>query len=158
MQPIIHRRARLACDPQTAFAHFTQDDLLVKFFTNEAAVEPRVGGKYELAWDPPNKPDDSTVGCQITAIAPGELLAFDWKGPTQFDATMNHVRPLTHVVVAFHEVHGNGSPATDVNIIHSGWRPGPDWEDARAYFERAWGLVLDALVELIGSPAPLSDA
>lgn len=152
MEPVIHHQVRLACDAQTAYEHFTQRDLLVKFFTNEAEVEAQVGGKYELAWDPDNKPRDSTVGCRITALAVGELVAFDWKGPTAFDAVMNHARPLTHVVVTFHAVENSPAAACDVNLIHSGWRPGPGWTDARAYFDRAWRQVFEALAQLVSAP------
>lgn len=152
MEPVIHHQVHLACSAQSAFEHFTRNDLLVKFFTNEAEVEARVGGKYELAWDPENKPRDSTVGCRITALAEGQLLAFDWKGPAAFDAIMNHVRPLTHVVLSFHPLPDGPAPACAVNLVHSGWRPGPGWAEARAYFERAWGQVLEALVDLAGAP------
>lgn len=158
MEPVIHHQIRLACDAQTAYGHFTQEDLIVKFFTNAASVEARVGGKYELAWDPANTPRDSTVGCRITALAAGELVAFDWKGPTSFDAIMNHARPLTHVVVTFHPVENSPSAACDINLIHSGWRPGPGWADARAYFDRAWQQVLEALDQLVTAPTGLSQA
>ncbi len=155
MEPVIHHQARLACDTRTAYDHFTRGDLLVKFFTNEAEVEPHVGGKYELAWDPENKPQNSTVGCRITALTEGQLIAFDWRGPAAFDAVMNHARPLTHVVVSFHAVHDSYAPACDINLVHSGWRPGPGWAEARAYFDQAWGQVLGALAELIARPTPL---
>jgi len=153
MEPVIHHHVLLACSPHSAFEHFTRNDLLVKFFTNEAEVEARLGGKYELAWDPENKPQDSTVGCRITALEADQLLAFDWRGPTKFDAIMNHVLPLTHVVISFHLLTNHPAPACDVNLVHSGWRPGPEWGEPRAYFERAWGQVLEALVDLIGAPA-----
>lgn len=156
MEPVIHHRVRLACDAQTAFEHFTRNDLLVQFFTNEADVEQRVGGKYELAWDPEHKPQDSTVGCRITAMAPGELLAFDWKGPTAFDAIMNHARPLTHVVLTFHAAGIDPASGCDVNLVHSGWRPGPAWAEARAYFDRAWGQVLTSLADLVSAPADVA--
>ena len=158
MEPIIHHRVHLACDALTAYEHFIQNDLLVRFFTKEADVEPHVGGKYELAWDPENKPQNSTVGCRITAMAAGQLLAFDWRGPAVFEAIMNHARPLTHVVITFHAVGDGVSSGCDVNLIHSGWRPGPGWAEARHYFDRAWVKVLSALAELVTSPSPITQS
>jgi hypothetical protein len=69
MEQDIHQQIPLDCDPATAFAHLTCNDLLVKFFTNQAEVEPRVGGKFGVSWDPEIKPRDSTIGCRMTALA-----------------------------------------------------------------------------------------
>ncbi|HEX9795904.1 MAG TPA: SRPBCC domain-containing protein [Anaerolineales bacterium] len=146
MEPVILQTIEVHCSPQTAFDHFTQQDLLETFFCVEAEVEAVVGGKYELAWDPPNKPDSATIGCRITALAEPSLLAFDWKGPPQFEATMNVAEPLTHVVVSFYPLAGD---RTRVLIVHSGWRPGEEWQQARDYFDRAWQIVLEALESTI---------
>ena len=144
MEPVIHQSVTLPIPPATAFRWFVEKEPLEDFFAVEAEVEARVGGKYELSWDPANKPDNSTVGCCITAMAEPHLLAFDWRGPVEFNETMNAANPLTHVVVSIYPQAGGGSL---VHLVHSGWRPGEDWLAARNYFDRGWRSVLDSLTE-----------
>lgn len=110
--------------------------------SGHAEVEPVVGGKYELFWDPTNRENNSTLGCKTTAIEPDEFLAFDWKGPAEFKHFMNDADPVTHAVVFFLPVGNDSEPWTDVHLIHSGWRNSPEWEEARVYFQKAWGSAL----------------
>ncbi|MFW9949365.1 MAG: SRPBCC domain-containing protein, partial [Candidatus Thorarchaeota archaeon] len=76
--------------------------------------------------------------------------SFEWKGPEMFQSFMNFCDPLTHVVVVF-------TPSVDdprkslVYLFHSGWRNGPEWEEARIYFEKAWLGALTYLKEKINS-------
>ncbi|MGA9534192.1 MAG: SRPBCC domain-containing protein [Anaerolineales bacterium] len=142
MEAVIHQTAQLDCSPAEAFRYFTENEKLETFFSVEADVDPRIGGKYELSWDPDHKPNDSTVGCQITALEEGRLLAFDWKGPTEFASIMNESDPLTHVVLFFYP---DPSGGCQVHLVHSGWRKGEDWMAARQYFDSAWSMVLGAL-------------
>lgn len=93
----------------------------------------------------PSRDDNSTVGCKVTAIAPGMLLAFDWKGPAEYKKFMN-ADPLTHVVVSFFSK-GNGS--TDVHLVHSGWGESSEWEEARNYFQQAWGSAFQKLEKVV---------
>ncbi len=150
MVPVIHQSAVVRCSPDRAYRYFTENELLERFFTVKAEVEPRVGGKYELDWDPATTPARATIGCRITALSKGQLLAFDWKGPPPHAQVMNHADPLTHVVVSFLPDGAPVSSATLVHVIHSGWGSGEAWRAARDYFDRAWRQVLDGLIEEIG--------
>lgn len=136
-----HQYIHLPCTPERAFEMFTHDQHLEKWLTEKASVEPGLGGKYELFWDRENPEVDSTLGCRITAYAPGKLLAFDWKGPQKFAAFMNKADPLTHVVVAFFP----SRQGTELRLLHSGWRKSGRWPEAKAYFERAWKNALKTL-------------
>lgn len=152
MRQVIHQSVRAALPPAEVYRYFTENERLESFFTVKAEVEPRVGGRYELDWDPNGPPLQSTVGCRITALTEGRLLAFDWKGPPPHATVMNKSDPLTHVVVAFFPVAAGDSIATEVHVVHSGWGSGERWAAARDYFDRAWELVLAALMEEVGSP------
>ncbi len=138
---IIHLTGVVPVPPPRAFAFFTRTDLLQAWLTAEAEVEPRVGGKYELFWEPGDRENNSTIGCRITALAPDQLLAFQWRSPRQFKAFANMADPLTHVVVVF-VPEGAG---TCIHLVHSGWRSGPEWEEARLWQERAWSVAFTAL-------------
>ncbi len=126
---------------------FTNNDLLTSWLTNLADVDPRVGGKYELFWVPEEKENNSTIGCKITALEPGKLLAFEWKGPIFYKEFMNVSDPLTHVAVMFLDSPEEGH--TEVHLLHSGWRKGEEWEEARIYFVKAWAKAFNDLKQLV---------
>lgn len=146
MNKVIHLKATLACEPKEAFAYFTDPKKLVAWLTEAAEVEATVGGRYELFWEPDQREQNSTLGCRVTAIEPNEVLAFEWKSPKQFAAFANAADPLTHVVVAFVPA----GEKTVVHLTHSGWRSSAEWEEARAWQERAWRGALDALEKQVG--------
>jgi uncharacterized protein YndB with AHSA1/START domain len=124
---------------------FTQNDLLQSWLTEIADVEPKLGGKYELFWDPDNRENNSTIGCRITAIEKNKLIAFDWKGPTQFKHFMNNIIPLTHVVIFFLPYMEGNESCTEVHLIHSGWGNSAEWKEARTWFDKSWKLAFDRL-------------
>ncbi|HEX8142714.1 MAG TPA: SRPBCC domain-containing protein [Pyrinomonadaceae bacterium] len=136
---IIHAVARLQCSAHRAFEMFTLDGALQSWLVPLAEVEPRVGGKYELFWEPADRENNSTIGCRITGLEAGRFLSFEWKGPIQFKRFMNEADPLTHVVVFFIPGESGDAVSTEVHLIHSGWRSSAEWEEARQWFEVAWG-------------------
>ena len=150
MEKVQHHIATLNCDPHTAFEMFTVNEHLEKWLTVEADVEPKLGGKYELFWNPRDKENDSTVGCRITTFLPDKLLGFDWKGPLEYRDLMNDADPLTHVSVFFLPIDAEGAePRTAVHLIHSGWRSTPEWEGPWSYFEGAWKMCFERLEVLV---------
>jgi uncharacterized protein YndB with AHSA1/START domain len=138
MDKIIYQTVKLPCDAARAFEMFTVNGELEKWLAAKADVEPAVGGKYELFWNPDEPEFDSTIGCCVTALEPGKLLAFEWKGPKQYSDFMNECEPLTHVTVAFIPGEEEGKPCTEVHLVHTGWRGTPEWEEAREWFVRNW--------------------
>ncbi len=127
---------------------FTENERLESWLTEEADVEAKLGGKYELFWNPVVREYDSTVGCRITAFVPDKLIAFEWKGPKQYSDFMNNVDPLTHVVVSFVPT---GHTATEVHLVHSGWRCSSEWEEAREWFVKVWGGAFGELEKKVNA-------
>jgi uncharacterized protein YndB with AHSA1/START domain len=80
---------------------FTVNEHLEKWLAKVADVEPKMGGKFELFWNPKDRENDSTMDCKILALQPNKFLCFEWKGPKQFKHFLNERRPLTNVVVFF---------------------------------------------------------
>lgn len=134
MNKVIHVKVTLRCKPDVAYSHFIDPTLLTAWLTEAAEVEAKVGGKYELFWEPDQRQQNSTLGCRVTAVEPHHLLAFEWKSPKQFADFANATDPLTHVVVAFVPA----GEQTVVHLVHSGWRSTPQWEHARVWQEQAW--------------------
>ncbi len=144
---VIHLSVLLTASPARAFHCFTNPALLTQWLTGAAEVEEHVGGKYELFWQPDDRENNSTIGCKITAFEVGQLLAFQWKSPAQFQSFANVADPLTHVVVTF----APESSATRVHLIHSGWRSSSEWDAARTWQENAWRGAFEELERLVSS-------
>ena len=150
MQKIIQIEIELNCDISQAFELFTVNEKLESWLPEKAEVDPKVGGKYELFWDPQNREINSTIRCKITSIEKDKFLSFEWKGPERFQSFLNFCDPLTHVVVVFSSS-SDDPQKTTLFLFHSGWRDGPEWQKARDYFEKAWSGALTNLNEKLSS-------
>ena len=139
----------LDCSPQEAFRWFIEKERLIRWLAIDARIEAWPGGCYELFWEQDNTAVNSTIGCRITVLETGRLLAFDWKGPRDFAEFMNTADPLTHVTVVFSA--GNEAN-TELHLIHSGWGKTAQWETARQWFDQVWAKALDRLRLLISVP------
>jgi uncharacterized protein YndB with AHSA1/START domain len=136
---IIHMSVEVNCSGEQAFNMFTKNDSLESWLTTRAEVDPRVGGKYELFWNPGDRENDSTIGCKVTTIVEPLCLSFTWKGPKEYKHFMNEVDPLTDVSVFFIPLsHVSEQPCIEIHLIHSGWRESTEWQEAREYFVRSW--------------------
>lgn len=144
---IIYHSIRFALPPAGVFRYLADADSLSTWLTATARVELHVGGAYELFWDPARMDVNSTIGCRITALAPDQLLAFQWRSPLQFRALANGADPLTHVVISLVPEAGG----TRLHLVHSGWRSGADWEAARQWQATAWEGALDQLRRRVGT-------
>jgi uncharacterized protein YndB with AHSA1/START domain len=120
---------------------------LSRWLTAHANVQPKVGGAYELFWEPDHPDRNSTLGCKVTVIDEPRLLAFTWRGPVQFSDFMNGEPPPTHVRVELASV----DRKTRVRLTHAGWGTGPRWAEARAWFDRAWTDSLERLPVILSS-------
>lgn len=135
----------LNTQPSEAFKYFTENELLEKWLTAEANVTPIVLGDYELFWEPEDKKNNSTIGCNISAIIPNQLISFNWRSPKQFKHFANSADPLTHVVVSFIPT----EYGTTIHLVQSGWRSGDNWEKAREWQEKAWTIAIKRLAEIV---------
>ena len=145
MDKIIHRSLKLQCDCRRGFEFFTDNRLLESWLVNLAEIEPVIGGKYELFWEPDDRENNSTIGCTITALDPNRLIAFEWRSPKQYKHFANNADPLTHVVVSFYPE----GEWTTVHLIHSGWRGTAEWEEARQWQDRAWSAAFRVLEKTV---------
>lgn len=122
---------------------WTDDEIIVKWFSPHANIEPELGGAYELFFDPEDHSHMSTIGCRVTRVEPMKKLFFQWKGPDQYAEFMNYPEPVTSVEVTFKESCGK----TKVTMKHLGWGEGDEWAEACDWHVKAWEGVLDSLVK-----------
>lgn len=145
MDKILHHTIKLRCEAGKAFEMFTINKHLESWLTVRAEVEAVIGGKFELFWNPEDRENDSTIGCKVTTIEPGKLIAFEWKGPKQYKHFMNNADPLTHVTAVFIPCADIKGPQTEIHVVHTGWRSSREWEEARLWFQKAWEEAFELL-------------
>jgi uncharacterized protein YndB with AHSA1/START domain len=111
------------------------------FFAPASNVDLRVNGPYEIFFDPEAEPGTRGAdGARILAFETGKMLSFTWNAPLH----MPEIRKQwTHVVIRLSAIRPE---ATRVSIRHDGWGEGENWDEAFAYFSRAWkDMVLPRL-------------
>lgn len=122
--------------------------MLATWLCLRANVQPVVGGSYELFWNPdPSQPQsNSTVGCRVLSVDRPRLLQFTWRGSDEVADMMNAPdAPTTEIKVELFPT----PTGTRLELTHMGWGDGPDWERARAWFERAWCGALEGMQQLL---------
>ncbi len=126
---------------------WTSSETITEWFPPEANIEPRLGGAFELFFDPNNHSHQSTIGCVFTAFKPNSQIAFTWKGPNNFADFMNIPQSLTHVTISFVE---EGDHVI-VKLEHTGWGEGPQWEGAENWHREQWQNALNDLKQTLES-------
>jgi uncharacterized protein YndB with AHSA1/START domain len=110
---------------------------VVSFFAPDATIDPRPGGAFQIYFDPlapaGNRGADDM---RFLALQPKRMLSFDWNAPPSLPEARAQ---RTFVVVRFEPL---GERETRVTLRHTGWGDGGEWDNAYAYFDRAWGNVL----------------
>ena len=123
-----------------AWDAWTTREGIVSFFAPDAQVEPRVGGAFHIHMDPGGAPGmKGADDMRYMALQPKKMLSFDWNAPPHLPEARAQ---RTFVVVRFAAV---DDKTTRVTLHHTGWGEGGQWDQAFAYFDRAWGNVLDNL-------------
>ena len=119
---------------------WTSREGITSFFSPDAEIDPRVGGAFHIYMDPLAAPGARGADdMRFLALQPPRMLSFDWNAPPH----LAQVRPQrTFVVVRLEAV---DERSTRVRLHHTGWGDGGEWDQAYAYFDRAWGYVLGNL-------------
>jgi uncharacterized protein YndB with AHSA1/START domain len=145
------------------YALWTSPAGVTKFFAPKAEIDSRVGGDYNIIFEPDMDPDGSsygTKGARILRLDAPRSLSFEWitftadaqmpglPGPPAVPAAERNAVPLpTWVEITFEPI-GNDSSRTRVRLAHYGFRHGGKWDESFAFFERAWAGVLKSLAAL----------
>ena len=135
------KETHVAAPPREVWDAWTSNEGIAAWWgPPQTNIELRIGGPFEIHFnlDAPAGQQGSE-GCRVLAYVPGELLSFTWNAPPHLPLRAAN----TWVVITFVE----GAAGTQVRLVHSGFLQGPDWDDYMAYFDSAWGYVLDLLRE-----------
>ncbi|HEX5461777.1 MAG TPA: SRPBCC domain-containing protein [Steroidobacteraceae bacterium] len=114
-------------------------DGLKSFLAPEANVEPKIGGAYELFFNPADE-RMSTKDCKLLSYLPGEMISFQWSLPG--DVFPELPKAATWVVV---QLRPQGASRTEVRVTQLGWGTGPVWDRAYAHMQIGWEMAVTML-------------
>ncbi|MFT4622627.1 MAG: hypothetical protein ACI8PZ_001283 [Myxococcota bacterium] len=124
---------------EEVFAAWTTHEGCRGFFAPECHVEPRVGGAYELYFDPGQPAGKrGSEGCTLLEYAPPSRLAFSWNQPPSL-ASIRDEKTRVEVTIR------PDPEGVRVRLLATGWGDSDEWTQAWDYFERAWSIVLGRL-------------
>lgn len=152
-QRSIDKEVVVAAPVSEVWKAWTTREGIVSFMAPDAEIEARPGGAFHVHFDPLAAPGmKGADDMRYMALQPPTLLSFDWNAPPH----LPQVRAQrTFVIVRLQEVDGK---STRVTLHHAGWGDGGEWDQAHAYFDRAWGGVLANLKKRFDSgPLDWSD-
>jgi uncharacterized protein YndB with AHSA1/START domain len=136
----IDKETLIAASVDQLWDAWTTREGIITFFSPDARVEARVGGAFQLYFDPGAEPGQKGADdMRYLALQPKRMLSFDWNAPPHL-AEIRQQR--TFVIVRFVPV---DDKSTRVTLHHVGWGDGGEWDKTYAYFDRAWGFVLGNL-------------
>jgi uncharacterized protein YndB with AHSA1/START domain len=112
------------------------------FMARDVEVDLKLFGNFEPRFQP-NSPlgSQGAEGCRVLSYLEGKMLSFTWNNPPILP-TLRNLK--TFVVI---ELADEGANKTKVTLTHSGWPVHEKTEEAKTYFNRAWGNVLANLVK-----------
>jgi uncharacterized protein YndB with AHSA1/START domain len=99
----------------------------------QLVTSTRVDGAYEIFFDPKAEPGRREVeGAKILAFQPRKMLSITWNAPPELSEVRKH---WTHVTVRFEEIQEGQTKKT---LTRDGWGEAEEWDEAFAYFSKAW--------------------
>ena len=136
----IHSSKVIPSSREEAWSLWTTREGLRSFFGVDNSVSIRPGGFYEIYMDE-SRPYGlrGSEGSQVLSFIPQEMLSFTWNAPPSIPSVRNHEHK-SWVVLTFTEV---SSDETRVDLVHTGFLSGADWEKTYEYFSEAWPFVLE---------------
>ena len=137
MQKQIEFQVIISAPLSNVWNAWTTEEGAKSFFASECLIDLRVGGAYEMYFDPSAPAGErGGEGLTILAIQPEKMLSFTWNAPPSLPEVRGQ---LTHVTLYFQDTDEN---QTSLHFIHDGWGDGGEWDLAFDYFTRAWGEVV----------------
>lgn len=142
----IVKEAVLPLGPEQVFSLWASSEGMASWWAKHSRIELRPGGFYELYFLLDNPPGTrGGEGCRVLSYLPGRMLSFSWNAPPHLART--RARPTWVVIDLQPEGDGCRFRLTQLGWPKSEWdQPDSQWPETYAYFDAAWGRVVDLLV------------
>jgi uncharacterized protein YndB with AHSA1/START domain len=145
----IDKQIEVAASVDQVWDAWTTRDGIRSFFAPDAEVDARVGGAFHIHMDPLAAPGARGADdMRFLALQPKRMLSFDWNAPPHLAQARAQ---RTFVVVRLEPL---GDQLTRITLHHTGWGDGGEWDQAYAYFDKAWPRVLGNLKQRFDSGRP----
>jgi len=129
--------------PEEVFRGITDPEQIVKWFCDEARVDPRVGGEYYFAWG------GMGAASTITAWEPGKHFGTS----SERSKTYGNKGPVDTGVVqkmcVDYYIESLGGGMTRLRLVQSGFGPEAAWDDEFADTKSGWADFLKKLQDLV---------
>jgi uncharacterized protein YndB with AHSA1/START domain len=144
---VITLEKTLEMPPNEVYRLWTTREGIRTFFAPEIHLDPKVGGRYEIVFDPIKDPEGAKIGshgARILRLVPDREVAFDFTFPP-FGPELNTKPYPTWVEIHLAPV--EGAPGkTHLRLVHRGWPESETWNRAFEMFRDSnWPLVLSRL-------------
>ena len=140
--PMLEKEVSINAPLNAVWKAWTTEEGLA-FLSPESNIDLRINGAYE--WFLDGEPDEQGKrggeGAYVLAFLPQRMIAFSWTFPPAVPE-LRYADERTQVVVFFDE---NSDGSVRVSLHAHGWQEGESWQQGWAYFDNAWGYVLDAM-------------
>lgn len=113
---------------ELAFEAVTRASELREWFSDEAWTEFRPGGRWEVRWNQGYRAEG-----RFTELDPPHQAAITWRGTGEPGQTA--------VEFTVEPVEGG----MQVTVVHSGFGPGPEWDEVLPEADKGWGNGLENL-------------
>lgn len=135
----------LQAPPAEVFRAFTTKEGLVRFLAPDVRFTLAANGPFEALFVPDAPAGQKGgEGCVVKSWVDGKSFTFTWNFPPSLP-TLRDGNARTEVEVTF----AAQGKDTKVTLTQRGWKEGADWAAGRAYFERAWSIVLARLARVM---------
>jgi len=137
----------MEASPAEIWALWTTEEGLT-FFAPASNIDLRPGGEYEVYFLP-DAPDGQrgSEGTTVLGFQENRMLTISWALPPYMPEVRPHLTPLTIEIIPV------SGTVTSVTLTHTGWGEGGEWDEAYAYFQQNWPLVLTAMSEALTDDA-----
>jgi uncharacterized protein YndB with AHSA1/START domain len=144
---IIVASVEVEASPEAIWELWTTEQGLT-FFAPASRIDLRPGGRYEVYFLP-DAPEGQrgSEGTTILGFQTERMLTITWALPPYMPEVRPHLTSLTIEIVPVTD------SRTNVTITHIGWGEGGEWDDAYAYFQQNWPMVLTAMSEALTAVA-----
>ena len=131
MSRSIELSTEVAAPPEAVFRALTDASELARWFPSSAESDPRTGGAFTYRFDFGDPEKDHVSAGEYRDVVANERVSYPWRtpqGPTE---------------VEFRLWRSNG--ATVVELTHSGWGEGAEWEQSQENHRQGWSFFLQNL-------------
>ena len=131
--------------PEEVFRAITDPEQIVKWFAPYARVDPRVGGQYDISWDP-----EMQGGGTITAWDPPKHFAQYSERSVAYNCEGKPVETgVAQKIVIDYYIEATADGMTRLRLVQSGFGPEAAWDDEYEATKTGWADFLKKLKEIL---------